>query len=235
MRTGRPLCSLRIIAAAALVPLLPRDAHAGMPSLTLTDLARMRVETMSFFLVVLLASALAVMLLWNWLRRDFGRLPRLTYFKSLGVVSLWGLLFILVLTMISGARELMTPGAWEKTGLTYRLAADGSHPEPSPEMIRREKLQALKLALWAHAESTGGTLPGRGGLSEIPQSVWQTPDPSRIEYIYVPGRSVGSGREVVAYEPAALGPDRFALLSDGSIAPMPAAELRAAATRSERP
>jgi len=26
-----------------------------------------------------------------------------------------------VLTMISGARELMTPGAWEKDGAIYRL------------------------------------------------------------------------------------------------------------------
>jgi hypothetical protein len=36
-------------------------------------------------------------------------------------VTLWGLLFLLILTMISGARELMTPGAWEKHGSTYRL------------------------------------------------------------------------------------------------------------------
>jgi hypothetical protein len=36
-------------------------------------------------------------------------------------VTLWGLLFLLILTMISGARELMTPGAWEKHGSTYEL------------------------------------------------------------------------------------------------------------------
>ena len=28
----------------------------------------------------------------------------------------------IVLTMISGARELMTPGAWERNGVTYRLS-----------------------------------------------------------------------------------------------------------------
>jgi hypothetical protein len=33
-------------------------------------------------------------------------------------------LFLLVLTMISGARELMTPGAWEKKGFTYQLVRD---------------------------------------------------------------------------------------------------------------
>lgn len=43
----------------------------------------------------------------------------------MGLVVLWGLLFIVVLAMISGARELMTPGAWEKQGATYRLAGEG--------------------------------------------------------------------------------------------------------------
>ncbi len=41
------------------------------------------------------------------------------------MVVLWGLLFTVVLAMISGARELMTPGAWEKQGATYRLKEGG--------------------------------------------------------------------------------------------------------------
>ena len=41
----------------------------------------------------------------------------------MAAVVLWGLLFMLVLTMISGARELLTPGAWEKKGATYQLKA----------------------------------------------------------------------------------------------------------------
>lgn len=96
-------------------------ALAGMPSARLTDVARLRVENISFFLAILLLSALLVQLVWNWLRADFPRLPRLTYPKAIAVISLWGLLFVLVLTMISGARELLTPGAWEKNGATYRL------------------------------------------------------------------------------------------------------------------
>ncbi len=40
---------------------------------------------------------------------------------------IWGLLFVLVLTMISGARELMTPGAWEKEGFTYVLAGEAEN------------------------------------------------------------------------------------------------------------
>ena len=104
-------------AAAALA--LP--ALAGMPSYTLTDVARMRLETISFFTVAFLVFAALVKLLWNCLAADFPKLPRMTYTKALAAVVLWGLLFMLVLTMISGARELLTPGAWEKKGATYQL------------------------------------------------------------------------------------------------------------------
>lgn len=100
-------------------------AHAGMPSYTLTDLAKARLDTISFFLVLVLVLALLVKFLWNYLARDFSKLPRMTYPKALVAVTLWGLLFLLVLTMISGARELMTPGAWEKQGATYKLKDGG--------------------------------------------------------------------------------------------------------------
>ncbi len=101
-------------------------AMAGMPyPPTLTDMSRLRVEAISFFLFILLASAGLIRLLWNGLRSSFPRLPRLSYVGSIGLVMLWGLLFIVVLTMISGARELMTPGAWEKQGATYRLTGEG--------------------------------------------------------------------------------------------------------------
>src|SRR5579885_1034700 len=103
---------LLVVSAAILS--LPSVAQAGMPSITLMDLARMRVQTISFFLMGLLFSSWIVQLLWNYLCRDFSFLPRLSYGKALSAVILWGLLFVLVLTMISGARELMTPGAWEK-------------------------------------------------------------------------------------------------------------------------
>ena len=74
---------------------------------------------------MLLVSAGLIQLLWNSLRKSFTRLPRLNYPRAIGLVVLWGLLFIVVLTMISGARELMTPGAWEKQGATYRLNEGG--------------------------------------------------------------------------------------------------------------
>src|SRR5262245_25189734 len=106
--------------AAAVLLLLPGSALAGMPSITLTDIARMRMQAISFFIVCFLLSVWVVQGVWNSLRGDFPRLPRLSYRRSLGLVGLWGLLFLLVLTMISGARELMTPGAWRKEGYTHK-------------------------------------------------------------------------------------------------------------------
>src|SRR5690348_1354111 len=84
-------------------------ARAGMPSLTLSDVAQLRFQVISFFLVCFLICSWVVQRIWNSLRRDFPKLPRLSYKRSVGLVLLWGLLFLLVLTMISGARELMTP------------------------------------------------------------------------------------------------------------------------------
>lgn len=114
--------------------LLARPAAAGMPApYTMNDLARLRIETISFFLMALLASAAVIRWIWNGLRRGGGggsasRLPHLSYAKALGVVVLWGLLFSVVLAMISGARELMTPGAWDRDGATYKLRPTTTAP-----------------------------------------------------------------------------------------------------------
>src|SRR5262249_51401995 len=153
----------------------------GMPSITLTDLARMRVQGISFFLAGLLVSAGLIQFLWNYLRKDFPVMPRLTYGKAVGVVGLWGLLFVLVLTMISGARELMTPGAWEKQGLTYRIATEPTedlHTVYAPE-VRKKKLDQLRLDLWEYARSHDGQLPADRDTAGLPATSWLLPGPHR--------------------------------------------------------
>ena len=118
-RRGRVIGCLAMLASA-----WAGTAQAGMPApFRLAELARLRLETISFFLLVFLISALGVKWVWNSLRADFPRLPRLSFGKALGLVGLWGLLFVVVLAMISGARELMTPGAWERKegAATYQL------------------------------------------------------------------------------------------------------------------
>lgn len=203
---------------------------AGMPSFSLNDVAALRIEAISFFLLVFLAATKAVQRLWNGLCSDFPRLPRLSFRRALGVVALWGVLFVLVLTMISGARELMTPGAWEKVGLTYRLAEKpgGSLATAPAEGERRAKLCRLREVLWAYAVSHGGKLPSGPTDPDIAAEFWQLPDPSGVTYGYVPGRMVHLGADVVAFEPSLFGDDPWVLFVNGDVRRITANELSAA-------
>jgi hypothetical protein len=194
---------------------------AGMPTVTLNDAAAMRVQTISFFLLCFLLSSLLIQVVWNVLSKALG-LPRLSYPKALGVVTLWGLLFVLVLTMISGARELMTPGAWEKQGATYRL--EGTPPPdeapPGPTLREREnKLMRLRAALWNYARAHGGKFPPDANVSDIPPDRWELPGAARVRYVYVGGLVADQGARPLAYEPD-LGRPSLALLSNGEVREM---------------
>jgi hypothetical protein len=198
--------------------LLCMQVLAGMPMLTFTEIGKLRVEALSFFLLVFFICAAAVMWIWNSLRRDFVKLPRLSYPKAVGVVTLWGLAFGLVLTMISGARELLTPGAWEKDGVTYRLtAAQKKEDLVSLDLRRNARLQDLKTALWNYARSHDGALPSSDSDPAVPQTTWQTADSSRARFGYIPGRKVGVGSDIVAYEPTSVFASPRAVFSDGGI------------------
>jgi hypothetical protein len=113
----------RYLLAIGVLVLMAGSADAGMPSMrfVLTEVAEMRLQTMSFFLAAYFASAFGIKLLWNCIASDFTVLPQLSYGRALALTTLWALLFVVVLTMISGARELMTPGAWEKDGVTLKV------------------------------------------------------------------------------------------------------------------
>ena len=119
-----------LIAAAILLGAIPSALFGGMPVplpedvetvLRLREEPKQRLQVISFFLLAFLVSALFVKWLWNGLRREFPQLPRISFGKAMLLTMAWGLLFCLVLVMISGARELMTPGAWKKEGATYQL------------------------------------------------------------------------------------------------------------------
>src|SRR5689334_8361939 len=76
-------------------------AHAGMTVYDLNDVVRLRLEDISFFVVLLLVCGLGVKLLWNSFAKDFQRLPRLTFLRALSLTGLLGLAMLLVLVMIS--------------------------------------------------------------------------------------------------------------------------------------
>ncbi len=219
----------------AMLALPGKVARAGMPSISLTEIARLRFETISFFLMGFLVCSWFVRLIWNGLRSDFPRLPHLSYKRALMLVGMWGLVFLLVLTMISGARELMTPGAWKKQGLTYKLADATLPPSPSPESdhLRRLALDRLRAALWRYAEGHEGQFPPDRSAGEIPDDVWRIPDPSGLRYIYVPGLKVDSGPIPLAYEPGLFGPDRLVLTTDGAVKSMTLDEIRRVLAKGE--
>lgn len=214
------LCAL----TAALLGLVawPSPALAGMPGVDLTDIAEMRLQSISFFLVVFLASGLAIQALWNWLRRDFTRLPWLSYPKALALVGLWGFLFVLVLTMISGARELMTPGAWEKAGHTYRLAGNG---KDTLDAERLRRIGEIRHALLEYAEQHLGALPPDEHVPEIPAALWETADVSRMRFVYIGERAPAGPGAIILHEPAIFPPPFLALTRDGRIERLTAQEL----------
>jgi hypothetical protein len=198
-----------------------------MRVVVLTDVARFRLQSISFFLLALLVFALVVRVLWNWLRKDFTRLPRLSYPRALGLLTLWGLLFVIVLAMISGARELMTPGAWIKQpNGGYKLAA-----EPGSEQVRRAALGHLQAALWAYADVHDNHLPDAIGTADplLPADVWRTPHESGAQYAYVPGQTRGPHDALIAYEPGLWGEGCYVLLSSGRIESWPLSRIVASA------
>lgn len=206
---------------------IPR-AVREMTRFGLTGLARQRLEVISFFSVGLLVCTGVIQWVWNGLRKDFPLLPRLSYARALGVIVLWGLLFILVLTMISGARELMTPGAWEKKGLTYRLKPP---PRIQAEITARvEAIRRLGEHLVDYAKLNAGRLPTAEQTLEMDPALWLVPTRSGGRYEYVEGlvlsdEARGQPRAVLAYEPASVGSDRLVLMTDQHVVWLPASEI----------
>ncbi|MGO8752271.1 MAG: hypothetical protein ACLQNE_40550 [Thermoguttaceae bacterium] len=211
----------------------PAPALAGMPSVVLNDWAALRIETISFFLGVLLGSAALVRWLWNYLVADFPRLPRLIYRRTLAAVVLWGVLLAVVLTMIAGSRELLTPGAWQKEGLLYKVAGPA---ESGPSMDegkdhldqRRQHLAALQKALWAYAATHDGKFPSRSDPA-MEASLWEMPGAGGMTYLYVSGKNADNPAdplEPLACEPEIYNANRLVLTTGGEIVPMTSAELR---------
>lgn len=187
-----------------------------------------RLQALSFFLVVVLAAAWFVRGMWRLLRRDWPGLPALTYRGALVGTLLWGLLSVIVLTMISGARELMTPGAWRKNGWTYQLATAAPPADPHQRELRKERLGALRLALWKYAATHAGQFPAQP--TEIPEP-WAVPAHPGFEFVYRPGQSAtAEAGGILVFEPEVGDAERFVLLTNGLIGAMPTPELEAALT-----
>ncbi len=191
-----------------MIDIVMNVAYAGMPSLTLTDFARLRLSTLSFFLLIYFIASIAIFGLWHFLRQEFSTLPQLSFQKSLAFVFLWGIAFYLVLLMIAGTRELMTPKAWEKAGIIHQLA-----PDKFQQFLdtRRYKLEQLRTELWHFAEKHHGKFP-----QEQSNPLWFAPA-GKQKYQYISGLTSQSPIQPLAYEPDNYGQERMTLLTNGMI------------------
>jgi hypothetical protein len=226
---------------AALFGLMADPVWAGMPSPLPTPYTKdafphsdalapwvdERLQAVSFFVVSVLVCAWLLRGLWSLLRRDWPALPALSYRGALVGTVLWGLLFVVVLTMISGARELMTPGAWRKSAWTYRLEEDVRRStEPHFRIERRERLEALRLVLLKYAATHAGEYPARP--ADLEES-WAIPAHPGFDFLYRPGlRADDEAARILAFEPEIGDEDRFVLLANGMIGTMRTPELESA-------
>jgi hypothetical protein len=228
-----------ILTAVVLASIRSSEATAGMPAVTLGDVKRalvpsslslMRLEVISFFALAFLAFAWAIQLLWNSLRKDFVKLPRLSYGKAVGLLLLWGLLFLLVLTMISGARELMTPGAWEKQGATYRLAKDQPSAAEREITERYQAIERLRDLLMRYAQGHDRRFPSPAEADRvIPDGTWRMPGPRGGRYVYLggvlPDEDYSPVSSILVHEAETVGSDRLVVRTDGTILWLPIAEI----------
>ncbi|MBA3847770.1 MAG: hypothetical protein H0X45_14160 [Planctomycetes bacterium] len=212
---------MRRFVAVILALMTAPSLHAGMPSVRLDDLAKARFETISFFLLMLLLCAALVRWLWNALTKDLPKLPRLTYGRALAMTVLWGLAGMVVLTMISGARELMTPGAWERRGATYALTGS---VDPA-QQARKQRLEAWRDELWRWSEQHGGVFPPHDSAEGLDSAAGVSTHPSRSRFVYVPGVARDSAA-ILSYEPGVYGRDRWTLFADGQVELLPIVDLR---------
>lgn len=193
---------------------------AGMPSpvLVFTELGKRRAEELSFFVFAFLVCGFLVKLLWNYVAAGVAWAPQLTYGKALGALSLWGLVMVVVLSLVSGTRELMTPAAWEPNGTTHRLA------KPKEESLvasqreeRKSQIEKVRFALWDFAAKHQGQLPTMEQWNELPAETRACEPSGTIQYRYEPGATLGSETKVIVFEPRWYD-DQYVLYGDGSIA-----------------
>lgn len=194
--------------------------HAGMTSYTLNEVVRLRMEDISFFALLIALCAGGLKLAWNHVAAGLPALPRLSWSRALCLTGILSLLMLLVLSMISGARELLTPGVWRRQGTSYQLNENVSEP------LRRQSLLHLKAALEDYAARHGGRYPPHDYVPEIPEKLWMTPGLSGARYLYFASAGPGSRTNLLACEPENAGDRRFVLLGNGEIAQWTTMEIR---------
>jgi len=177
----------------------------------LRDAYRLRFEDISFFILLLVLCAFGLQLLWNYAAKGFSFLPRLKFLQAGALALLLGLVMLVILTMISGIREVLTPEAWRRQGTSYRLN------DPAQEPARRRSLEHLRGALFQYTLTHEGRFPKNDFTPEIPDKLWEAPDQLGSHYIYVGPLTTNQPQALLAAEPPNFGDGRFILRASGEI------------------
>ncbi len=223
--------NIAVIATGILLTQTPR-AVAGMSTITLSKFGADRLiglSTIAFLLIVVAATTLTYC--WNGLVKETNW-PRLTHPKAIAFSFLAGLLSFLVLVMIAGSRELLSPGAWKPHGILYKIADEPNHEPKSDEFgteslapaedtpqarlaVRREALSRIRAALWKYADEHDGTFP-----NELPQGCKAIPVAGGLKYRY----DVNIDTKYLVLEPDMNEPPHWGLDRRGMIVPVDAKE-----------
>lgn len=176
---------------------------AGMPSIRLTPEVHNNLTGISFALfVILIVVSLLIFICWNLLFRGKD-LPKITWFKSLIIALLGGVLFCLILVMIAGSRELLTPGAWKQKGVLYELSEKevvlSRMPAYDPQTLlplndlpeslvaaRYAAIVRLRNALVQFQKDHDGKLPESIAKSGFVLDYWTIPASGDLFYVYQP-------------------------------------------------
>lgn len=185
----------------------------------LNDVYRIRIQDVSFFVFLLVISSWILKLLWNHVAKDFRMLPQIKFTQAFCLSTLLGLAMLLILTMISGIREVLTPGAWRRQGSAYRLN------DPAMESTRLNSMEQLRAALFDCTRSHDGRFPPHDFVAEIPEKIWQSPDAMGTHYVYLGGSATNNTGDLLAFEPEKFGEQRFILLGNGEIKQMRLSEI----------
>ena len=199
--------------------LCAQSARAGMTVYDLNDVYRLRMQDISFFLVLLVVCSLILKFLWNHVAKDFRSLPRMKFTQAFCASCIFGLAMLLILTMISGIREVLTPGAWRRQGAAYRLN------DPAMESTRMTSMAQLRAAIFDYARSHDGKFPPNDFVPEILEKIWQSPDAAGTRYVYLGGFATNNTTDLIAYEPEKFGEQRFVLFGNGQIMQMPFSQI----------
>lgn len=223
--------------------ILEGRALAWTPSArtALSDLARTRLDALSFYAVGWLLCCAGFRLVWNVIAIGRPTWPRLTYRRTLLGSMILSVGLLAILTFLAGVWEVTSPGAWRRSSAAAHLSGafalePSELPSPLPRAgvggdERRSRLETLRQHLWADARSRDGAFPASREDSSVPSDLWSQPGFPSVLYIYRPGLRLDGPSTPLVMEYELFDDGRWVLMTDGTIERSPSVtEPEAAAT-----